>query len=80
MSKEEKKLTAKEEAFCYNYVMDAESRWNATKSAIKAGYSKKTANAIACENLTKPNIKKRISELCKDIRTINEELINRVIE
>ena len=34
---------------------------NATKSAIAAGYSKKSARFIASENLTKPNIQSEIA-------------------
>lgn len=32
--------------------------FNATQSAIKAGYSRETAKEIGYENLTKPHIKK----------------------
>ena len=35
---------------------------NATQAAIKAGYSEKTANRIATENLSKPVIKAYIGE------------------
>jgi phage terminase small subunit len=35
---------------------------NATQAAIRAGYSKKTANRIATENLSKPVIKEYISQ------------------
>ena len=56
---ENKKLTAKEDRFCQEYVM-----WlNATKAAVNAGYSSKTARSIGSENLTKPYIKKRIEYL-----------------
>ena len=53
------KLTDKQEMFCKEYLIDL----NATQSAIRAGYSKKTAKDIACENLAKPNIQQRIQEL-----------------
>ncbi|MCP4612080.1 MAG: terminase small subunit, partial [Planctomycetes bacterium] len=36
---------------------------NATQAAIRAGYSKKTARSIASENLTKPDIQKKLREL-----------------
>lgn len=52
-------LNDKQERFCYEYCIDL----NATQAAIRAGYSKKTASSIGAENLTKPNIKKRISEM-----------------
>lgn len=50
------KLTDKQEKFCYEYVLHL----NATKAAINAGYSEKTAYSIGCENLTKPEIQARI--------------------
>jgi phage terminase small subunit len=46
------KLTAKQEMFCLEYLIDL----NATQAAIRAGYSNKTAQAIGAENLTKPLI------------------------
>ncbi len=52
-------LTAKQEAFCEEYMIDL----NATQAAIRAGYSEDTARSIACENLTKPDIEDRIAEL-----------------
>tara|TARA_B100000767_G_C19523111_1_gene433364 strand:- start:108 stop:641 length:534 start_codon:yes stop_codon:yes gene_type:complete len=55
------KLTAKQEQFCQEYIIDL----NATQAAIRAGYSKKTANVVGCENLTKPNIADRVAELRK---------------
>lgn len=45
-------LNAKQERFVQEYLVDL----NATRAAIRAGYSKKTARAIGCENLTKPNV------------------------
>ena len=52
------KMTAKQKRFCDEYLIDL----NATQAAIRAGYSKKTARAIANENLMKPYIKKYIDE------------------
>lgn len=52
-------LTDKQEMFCREYLIDL----NATQAAIRAGYSEKTARALGCENLTKPNIQSRIAEL-----------------
>lgn len=52
-------LTDKQEQFCLEYLIDL----NATQAAIRAGYSEKTAATTACENLIKPNIQNRISEL-----------------
>ncbi|WP_193065960.1 terminase small subunit, partial [Hafnia alvei] len=36
---------------------------NATQAAIRAGYSEKTANRTASENMSKPDIQSRIAEL-----------------
>lgn len=57
------KLTIKQKRFADEYIISG----NATQSAIKAGYSKKTAGVIGDENLKKPNvaeyIKKRLDVL-----------------
>ena len=53
------KLTAKQEMFCAEYLIDL----NATQAAIRAGYSEKTAHSIGNENLIKPSIQEKISEL-----------------
>lgn len=50
------KLTAKQQRFCDEYLIDL----NATQAAIRAGYSKKTANRIGTENLSKPVIREYI--------------------
>ena len=50
------KLTAKQEAFCKEYLIDL----NATQAAIRAGYSEKTAYSIGNENLNKPEIAEAI--------------------
>jgi PBSX family phage terminase large subunit len=59
MSKKEAKLTIKQELFCRYYVKYR----NATRAAIEAGYSAKTADVIGIENLGKPMIKYRIYDL-----------------
>ena len=51
-------MTEKQKRFCDEYLIDL----NATQAAIRAGYSEKTANVIAAENLTKPIIQNYISE------------------
>lgn len=51
------KLTDKQQRFCDEYLIDL----NATQAAIRAGYSKKTANRIATENLSKLVIKDYIA-------------------
>lgn len=55
------KLTDKQKQFCEEYLIDL----NATQSAIRAGYSEKTAYSIGGENLNKPEIKEYIGELKK---------------
>jgi phage terminase small subunit len=52
------KLTEKQKRFADYYIETG----NATQSAIKAGYSEKTAKVIGNENLTKPYIRKYIDE------------------
>lgn len=54
-----KKLTAKEDMFVKEYLIDL----NATQAAIRAGYSEKTAKEIGYENLTKPHIQESLSSL-----------------
>jgi phage terminase small subunit len=52
------KLTAKQEAFCREYLIDL----NATKAAIRAGYAQKRAYAMGHENLKKPEIAAKIQQ------------------
>lgn len=54
-----RKLTAKQEKFCQEYIKNL----NATQAAIKAKYSKKSAVVIGAQNLIKLNIQKRLAEL-----------------
>ena len=53
------KLTAKQEQFCQEYLIDL----NATAAAIRAGYSEKAAGTISNENMRKHAIASRIAEL-----------------
>jgi phage terminase small subunit len=50
------KLTAKQQAFIKEYLIDL----NSTQAAIRAGYSKKTAPEMGYENLNKPHVKEAI--------------------
>ena len=52
----EKKLTAKERAFCHEYIID----WNGARAARVAGYSEASIYSISSENLTKPYIQQYI--------------------
>lgn len=52
-------LNPKQQRFVEEYLIDL----NATQAAIRAGYSAKTANRIASENLSKPDIQDAIQKL-----------------
>ena len=67
----EKKLTPKQERFCYEYAASG----NAYQSALAAGYPARSARSIASENLTKPNIVEKIKEITQSRTT---ELIMKV--
>ena len=56
------KLTARQKAFVDEYLVDL----NATKAAIRAGYSKKTAVVIGNENLTKPYIAAEVQRAMRE--------------
>lgn len=53
-----KRLSRKQEAFVAAYL--GEARFNGTRAAIIAGYSVRSAHAIAHENLKKPEIASRV--------------------
>lgn len=55
----ETKLTAKQERFCEEYMVDM----NATQASIRSGYSEKTAKQIGTENLAKPAIMDKLAKL-----------------
>jgi len=54
---DEPKLNPKQQLFCIEYLKD----FNATKAAIRVGYSKDTAAEIGHENLKKPHIQNELS-------------------
>lgn len=54
-------LTPKQQRFCEEYLVDL----NATQAAIRAGYSKNTAQPISSQNLSKLIIQEEISRLSK---------------
>lgn len=58
-------MTPKQKRFCLEYA----SSGNATQSAIKAGYSEKTARQIGQENLTKPDIKAYLKALADEMKS-----------
>ena len=69
------KLTAKQQRFCDEYLIDL----NATQAAIRAGYSKRTAGVIANENLKKPYIQEyiqnRMAEKEKELIADQDEVL-----
>ena len=65
------KLTPKEKLFCNSYISNG---FNGTQSAITAGYSKKTANVMASQILTKLNIKEYIKKQINNILDNREVL------
>ena len=71
----EKKLTAKQQRFCDEYLIDL----NATQAAIRAGYSEKAARQIGTENMAKPSIKeyieKRMEEKEKSLIADQDEVL-----
>lgn len=70
------KLTEKQKQFCDYYLETA----NGTESAIRAGYSKKTAPEIASENLNKPNIRAYIDERIEKADSKRIASANEVLE
>lgn len=69
------RLTRKQQLFCEEYIKNP----NATEAAINAGYSRKTAFSIGCENLKKPYIKayieKRMDEKVKNLIADQDEIL-----
>jgi phage terminase small subunit len=68
------KLNDRQEKFCIEYLVD----FHATKAAVRAGYSEKTAYSIGSENLKKPEIQERLTELQKqdaESKKITREMV-----
>ena len=70
-----RKLTPKQKRFVDEYLIDL----NATKAAIRAGYSAKTAASIGEENLRKPEIQGALAERMKARSVRTEVTQDRVI-
>jgi len=62
-------LTDKQERFCQEYIVDL----NATQSAVRAGYSKKTAYSIGQRLLKNVEIQEHIQQLM-DARSARTEI------
>ncbi|MBQ7875493.1 MAG: terminase small subunit [Oscillospiraceae bacterium] len=58
----EKKLTAKQEKFCMEYIVD----YNGTQAAIRAGYSESSARTTAWRMLKNDDIAARVRELQRE--------------
>ena len=73
-------LNDKQKQFCEEYIIDL----NGTQAAIRAGYSKKTARAIANELLTKLDIREYICELknkrSERVKYSQDELMRDILE
>lgn len=73
-------LNERQKRFCYEYLKDL----NGTQSAIRAGYSEKTANEQASRLLANVNIQTLISELSaerqKETRIDAEYVLKRLVE
>ena len=70
------KLTLKQKRFCDEFIISG----NATQAAVKAGYSKKTAGAMATENLKKPIIRAYLDERLADIKSEKTADMEEVME
>lgn len=69
-------LTPKENLFVAEYLKD----FNAAQAAIRAGYSKKTARNIACENLTKPHIQTAIVNSGNSLKNLTDQALMEALE
>jgi len=69
-------MTDKQKKFCEEYLIDH----NGTQAAIRAGYSAKTANRIANEILSKPDIKKYIAQRQQEMREHTNITLDYIIE
>ncbi|MDR1454753.1 MAG: terminase small subunit [Tannerella sp.] len=72
----DKELTAKEEKFCYEYTLYL----NATKAAINAGYSEKTAYAAGSRLLKNVKVQEHIKHLRENLAETAEISALRVLK
>lgn len=75
-----KPLTAKQSRFIDEYMVDM----NGAAAAERAGYSKKTSRAIACELLTKPDIQAELqargAALARKLEVTREGVVHGLLE
>ena len=69
-------LTPKQQRFVEEYLIDL----NATQSAIRAGYSEKTAQEIGSENLSKPMVAKAIAEAQEKLSNKAQVTVEMVVQ
>lgn len=69
-------LTPKQQIFCDEYLID----FNATRSAIAAGYSKKTAQKIGSENISKPLIQDYLNKKREALSKKHDVTMDRIIQ
>ncbi len=69
-------LTPKQQRFVEEYLIDL----NATQSAIRAGYSEKTAYSVGHENLKKPEIQKAIQEAQEILSNKTQLTVDMVVQ
>jgi len=75
-----KPLTAKEARFALLYVFDPHTKGNATQSAIKAGYSVKSANTTGPRTLKKPHIALRVEDHTAELAESSKATADNIIE
>jgi phage terminase small subunit len=77
-SNELSRMTLKERRFCLEYLVD----YNATRAAVVAGYSEKTAAVQAAKLLKKPHIKSYVDkmegELVEDVKLRKEDILTQL--
>lgn len=69
-------LTDKQRAFIEAYL----THWNATRAALDAGYSAKTARVIGPENLSKPAIQSAIQARLAELKMSADEVLTRLTD
>lgn len=76
MSSISEKLTQKQQRFVDEYIISG----NATQAAIKAGYSKRSAQQTGAENLKKPVIKAELDRRNAEIKSAKTADMQEVME
>ena len=69
-----KKLTLKQRAFVEHYL----ECWNATKAAILAGYSSKSARVSGANNMSKYNIRAEVESRIAEMAMSADEVLLRL--